>query len=98
MSAEEYNGWCNRETWAAALHLNNDQRLQARARELAEVSTDTLEDWILCAVEDTLIGEIPAEEWLRLMIHDVGSFWRVDWDAVAASLLPEDVVEIGVGV
>lgn len=25
---EEYNGWANRETWAVALHINNDQGWQ----------------------------------------------------------------------
>lgn len=34
MSTDEtYNGWANRETWAAALHLSNDQGLYNLATE-----------------------------------------------------------------
>jgi hypothetical protein len=32
---ETYNGWANRETWAVALHINNDQGSYTRAREMA---------------------------------------------------------------
>ena len=31
----DYNGWTNRETWATALHINNDQWLQETAEEYA---------------------------------------------------------------
>jgi hypothetical protein len=35
MSTDEtYEGWANRETWAVALHINNDQGMQERVREL----------------------------------------------------------------
>lgn len=30
---EKYNGWTNRETWAVALHINNDQGWQASVHE-----------------------------------------------------------------
>src|SRR5690348_15456796 len=30
---ERYNGWTNRETWAVALHINNDQGWQESIRE-----------------------------------------------------------------
>lgn len=33
MTDETYNGWSNRETWAADLHLSNDQGLYEGARE-----------------------------------------------------------------
>lgn len=32
---QEYNGWTNRETWATALHINNDQYLQETASDYA---------------------------------------------------------------
>lgn len=32
---ETYNGWTNRETWATALHINNDQYLQELADDYA---------------------------------------------------------------
>ena len=31
---EEYNGWTNRETWATALHINNDQGLYEAVQEI----------------------------------------------------------------
>lgn len=96
MSSENHNGWVNRETWAASLHLNNDQRLQQSARSCE--NPDALRGWIECCVQDVLLAGEPPAEWVRLMIYDVGSFWRVDWDAVYASVQPEDVVEIGVGI
>ena len=33
---EEYNGWTNRETWATALHINNDQGLYERVQEMTK--------------------------------------------------------------
>ena len=49
MSNETYEGWTNRETWAVALHINNDQGWQEDVHEalrakLAEVDPDDLTD------------------------------------------------------
>lgn len=38
--SEEYNGWTNRETWAAMLHINNDQWLQDTAMDYARTSRE----------------------------------------------------------
>jgi hypothetical protein len=41
---DEYNGWTNRETWSAALHLSNDYDLYQTARRLvAEADADCIE-------------------------------------------------------
>lgn len=37
---EEYQGWKNRETWAAALYINNDQGLEEESREKLEAAFD----------------------------------------------------------
>ena len=43
MSEETYNGWTNRETWAVALHINNDQGWQESVHEaLREANAETL--------------------------------------------------------
>lgn len=48
MTTDEYQGWTNRETWAAALWINNDQGLQEEAMELAarDRGAERLEQWV----------------------------------------------------
>ena len=109
---DEYNGWTNRETWATALHLSNDEMLYrtcvaivARADEEVAVFYDSndfemppiadtnlaaerIEQFVTDHVEEFLHNGVEIE-WARMMIVDVGSFWRVDWRAVAdAARLP----------
>ena len=35
-----YNGWSNRETWAAALHINNDQTLYEIAQDYTRLEIE----------------------------------------------------------
>ena len=37
---ESYNGWANRETWAVALHINNDQGWQESVLETVRNTVD----------------------------------------------------------
>jgi hypothetical protein len=39
-NTQEFNGWHNRETWAAALYIGNDQGLNDQAIELLEAAFD----------------------------------------------------------
>ena len=38
MTDENYNGWSNRETWATALHIDNDQGFYNYRCELVELA------------------------------------------------------------
>jgi hypothetical protein len=96
---EEYNGWSNRETWAAKLHLDNDQALNDYAWEYArqweeareEKSVyelgETLKNWV---EEDLLTLEnIAGNRDLWLMLTDIGSLYRVNWQEIAQTYAEE---------
>ncbi len=92
-SGDTYNGWTNRETWAMALHLTNDECLYDEARRVVAAGTrrgrfgaaDALEDWTRELLDGYGLG---ARETLT-MLRDIGSLWRVDWREVAESLVAE---------
>lgn len=90
---ETYNGWTNRETWAAGLHITNDEGLYSMALERircfdpetdAVAAGDELSDWY-----DEIVDEFGDSEGIRLMMRDVGSAWRVNWQEVAENLLEQ---------
>lgn len=89
MSDETYNGWANRETWAASLHISNDQGLMEMATERLEGIDsesfrlgETLAEWY-----DEILDEFGDSEGIRMMAKEVGSAWRVDWQSVAEGLV-----------
>lgn len=107
-TVEPYNGWTNRETWAVALYINNDQGLQESVYEtLTNLTDDEGEslivkvDWTLSQTRDageaikdfldelfdldTHDGILPRD--VYLMVQDIGSLWRVNWDELGASFL-----------
>jgi hypothetical protein len=93
---DEHNGWTNRETWATALHLSNDQGLYNKCRELVQgenrfSGSDAISKWVMEEVNTVFYPDrgVETAEWLRLLAADVGSFWRVDWMAVADSFIEE---------
>ena len=100
VNPDEYNGWTNRETWACALHLSNDEGLyreavrivgEAKTSGMAFQPAESLKSWVTEMVEEVLFpdaGEAPSQL-IRSMVHDVGSFWRVDWEAVSQSFMEE---------
>lgn len=44
-SAERYQGWANRETWAAALWLNNTPALYEASRRIGRLALEAAEEW-----------------------------------------------------
>lgn len=107
MCDETYHGWPNRETWAFHLWVTNEQATAEEARHVVTtacaavdgarnagrfVAAEALRVWW----RDTLDAarDNGYRETLDAMRDDVGSLWRVDWQAVAAALLddePDDV-------
>ena len=96
MEEQGYNGWTNRETWATALHIDNDQALLEIALDYArqeieghdegeEINnyylSETLEIWIV----DHLftIKNVTDNYPLWLMLTDIGSLYRVNWRELA---------------
>lgn len=99
---QEFNGWTNRETWATALHINNDQYLyetaQGYTREELEGhdNGETINPYYLGEVlrswiEDDLLTleNIAGNQGLFNMLTDIGSLYRVNWSEIADSFLSE---------
>jgi hypothetical protein len=93
---ESYNGWTNRETWAAHLWLTNDEYVYNSLTETLAGITDrysrgdeikeTLSEFQNMAAE----GELQAVQ----MLLDIGSLWRVNYQEIADAL-SETIKEIG---
>jgi hypothetical protein len=89
---QDYNGWKNRETWATALHIDNDEGLLAPILEVVPLH-DNLTD--LADEIEAFIGEVL--EWDNvstnrnafLMLTDIGSLYRVDWREIASHYLDQ---------
>jgi hypothetical protein len=102
MSTEEYNGWTNRETWAVALHLNNDAGLQTLAQEIVNNAYEADQRiWeAATALQNSVESLLDPEEYrnkyggersrgLELMAEDCGSLWRVNWDEIVTNMLED---------
>ena len=102
MQEQEFNGWSNRETWATALWINNDQALYEIAQDYTKQELEghdsgeeinpyylgeTIRNWI---EEDLLtLGNIAGNKELFAMLTDIGSLYRVNWREIADSFLSE---------
>ena len=95
---EQYNGWTNRETWAVALWVNNDEGLHYHAQDMAggyhddkRGLADALEEWITELLDMEQVFSAPLEQRKALisMSSDIGSLYRVNWYEIAESLLSE---------
>jgi hypothetical protein len=87
--SEEYNGWKNRETWATALHINNDEGLQNEMEEKVETLIDLFE-----GEEDEVVSHLA--EWLEEWISNLVSarWWRDEYGcemSMGAEMIREDI-------
>lgn len=98
VNPDEYNGWTNRETWAAALHIDNDYGTYTMRNEWVEEAredeapvwhlADRLQNWLEELAQDVVDGE-PTSEGVRMMLREIGSLWRVDYREIAQGWLSE---------
>ena len=89
---EEYNGWTNRETWATALHIDNDRGLYDWAREcaIAHDSETQFEEELREFIGQVLDYENVQQNFSAyIMLTDIGSLYRVNWGEVAHSIWSE---------
>jgi hypothetical protein len=93
---EEYNGWKNRETWAMALWLNNDEGFQNQVQELAEEARDEeypasrLAEALESFIEELFdFDNISDNRQLFNMLTDIGSLYRVNWYEIAQTFIEE---------
>jgi hypothetical protein len=96
MEIQEYNGWSNRETWATALHINNDSGLYENVIEQTknylddEYPTAGLANEIEMFINEILDWEnVSFNRQAFLMAQDIGSLYRVNWREIADSFLSE---------
>jgi hypothetical protein len=89
---QEYNGWTNRETWATALYINNDEGLINPLNEVAKLH-DNLNDMaeeIESFINEVLdFDNISTNRNAFLMLQDIGSLYRVNWREIAESIMSE---------
>jgi hypothetical protein len=92
---DEYNGWSNRETWAANLWLTNTPELYEATLAYGPTPNEytgasTFAD-MMAGESLELIAELlrndPRNGNPEMMLRDIGSAWRIDWREIYAGLL-----------
>jgi hypothetical protein len=89
---QEYNGWTNRETWATALHINNDEGLINPLSEVAKLheSVNDMADEIESFITEVLdFDNVSTNRNAFIMLQDIGSLYRVNWREIAESIMSE---------
>lgn len=98
-----YNGWTNHETWATALHWDNDEGSYLERCEMVEQvcresssrdeAVHGLADWLDDRTEDivqTALEEI-SNEWTRLYIMDLMPRGNdVNWREIVGNWIDEE--------
>lgn len=111
---ERYNGYTNRETWAVALYINNDQGWQEQVHEALRQPVSrtnnatglTDDDVSLTAygagqiIKDNVETLLDPQQYraeygeqqpeaLAVILYDIGSLYRVDWDELGRVFLED---------
>ena len=72
--SDTYQGWTNRETWAAHLWLTNSQFMY---RSVRGMNAERLRDFC----EGLSFARDEAD-----FVREIGSLWRVNWDEISKAL------------
>lgn len=105
MSDDKYNGWSNRETWAAALWINNEEGSYREARRLTRRAvadaTDTDDEDNETIDKDAAAEALASElESVFTPDHDLGGLagdllthaaGRIDWLDIAEHMIADEV-------
>lgn len=91
---EGHNGWANRETWALALHLDNDQGLYSLARDIAYDSIHAAHEQLDADETELLQVRTRAESITADKLREQIDEWAQDvQDAATSGMTPSRVPE-----
>jgi hypothetical protein len=98
--SEEFNGWTNRETWAVALHFDNNGELyKIKNKALANLSH--LDNDQKVFILDRILRETIENCTDRAnmpknydILKDIGSIWRVNWREIAQNEVDELALQV----
>jgi len=85
MPDETYEGWENRETWALALWLNNDEGLYNTCIETARNYTNMFElaeEFKRYVTEDLKVVAKESKDFCN-MFDDIGNLSAVNWEEIS---------------
>lgn len=79
---DEYNGWTNRETWATALHIDNDEGLHSYRNEMCEeAATEEPTEYQTKRQAEVYCLETTLQAWVEELSESVYSPDTADFPA-----------------
>lgn len=83
---DEYQGWTNRETWLAALWVNNEQWAHEEALTIARTHPDSSDLWLGETIWSEVVEPLIGNDKGGFLADLVNAFAdRVDWREIGAS-------------